>query len=344
MKIRYALISAALITTTLICPASAADNTDITPIAERVHSRIAYGTPTIDGYLDSAYAQSERIDYKLQPSYLFPDKDISPEENLKKYYSWDTGVEAYTYMLWDEENLYVYTAVKDSSSGIVDFDKVTLDPMIPEIYTYQDGVYSTFSFGDTTYPVFAERGGRFFGLTNYSYIDEVAGLACLDGFPIDNEKIIGLNRDCFVTINNDNSYVTEFKIPLTSRGAEYVYMGAQMQQSTTIFNYIDTVPYGMWLGYIGTEPGFIYGAWYGEIIYGKKYDENTISKINRYMNFVGSSKGDVNDDGCTDSRDLVRMMRNIAENIVTEPTSDVNLDGVVDVRDLAALMKIIAHG
>ena len=41
-------------------------------------------------------------------------------------------------MLWDDENLYVYTAVKDSSSGIVDFDKVTLDPLWPHIYTYQD--------------------------------------------------------------------------------------------------------------------------------------------------------------------------------------------------------------
>ena len=70
----------------------------------------------------------------------------------------------------------------------------------------------------------------------------------LDGFPNSNEKIIGLNRDCFVTINSDNSYVTEFKIPLTSRGAEDVYMGAQVQQSTVVFNYIDTVPYGMWRG------------------------------------------------------------------------------------------------
>ena len=149
MKIKYPLACAALLASILSCPIAAEDTT---PIAEEIHNRIAYGTPTIDGYLDSAYMQSERIDYKLQPSYLFPDKDISPEENVKKYFSWDTGIEAYTYMLWDDENLYVYTSVKDSSSGIVDFDKVTLDPMIPEIYTYQDGVYSTFSFGDTTYP------------------------------------------------------------------------------------------------------------------------------------------------------------------------------------------------
>ena len=172
MKTKSTLICAALLVSLLSCPIAADWNN--APIAEEIHNRIAYDTPTIDGYLDSAYMQSERIDYKLQPSYLFPDKDISPEENVKKYFSWDTGIEAYTYILWDDENLYVYTSVKDSSSGIVDFDKVTLDPMMPEIYTYQDGVYSTFSFGDTTYPVFAERGGRFFGLTNYSYIDEVA--------------------------------------------------------------------------------------------------------------------------------------------------------------------------
>ena len=96
MKKKYIFTYAALIASVLSCPI-AAENT--TPIAEEIHNRVAYGTPTIDGYLDSAYMQSERIDYKLQPSYLFPDKDISPEENLKKYYSWDTGVEAYTYML-----------------------------------------------------------------------------------------------------------------------------------------------------------------------------------------------------------------------------------------------------
>lgn len=158
-------------------------------------------------------------------------------------------------MLWDDENLYVYTSVKDSSSGIVDFDKVTLNPLWPHIYTYQDGIYFRFYFNDIMYPVFAERGGRFFGLTDCRYDEEVSGLTNLDGFPDNNEKIIGLNRDCFVTINSDNSYVTEFKIPLTSRGAEYVYMGAQMQQSTIVFNYIDTVPYGMWRGYVGTEPG-----------------------------------------------------------------------------------------
>ena len=62
------------------------------------------------------------------------------------------------------------------------------------------------------------------------------------------------------------------------------------------------------------------------------------------MNFVGSSKGDVNGDSYTDSRDLVHLMKNIAENIVTEPTSDVNLDGEVDVRDLVALMKKISLG
>lgn len=96
MKIRHAFISTALIATTLIHPVFAADDTDITPVAERVHSRIAYGTPTIDDYLDSAYAQSERIDYKLQPFYLWVYPGSPTEENAKKYISWDTGVEAYS--------------------------------------------------------------------------------------------------------------------------------------------------------------------------------------------------------------------------------------------------------
>jgi len=62
MNIKYPLACAALLASILSCPIAAEDTT---PIAEEIHNRIAYGTPTIDGYLDSAYMQSERIDYKL---------------------------------------------------------------------------------------------------------------------------------------------------------------------------------------------------------------------------------------------------------------------------------------
>ena len=81
-------------------------------------------------------------------------------------------------------------------------------------------------------------------------------------------------------------------------------MGAQMQQSTVIFNYIDTVPYGMLAQLYWHQQGFTYGILYGEFCLWQKYDENTISKINRYMNFVGSNKGDVNGDSYTDSATL----------------------------------------
>ena len=57
MKIKYPLACAALLASILSCPIAAEDTT---PIAEEIHNRIAYGTPTIDGYLDSAYMQSAR--------------------------------------------------------------------------------------------------------------------------------------------------------------------------------------------------------------------------------------------------------------------------------------------
>ena len=342
MKKKYTFTCAVLIAAALSCPIAADWNN--APIAEEIHNRIAYGTPTIDGYLDSAYMQSERIDYKLQPSYLFPDKDISPEENVKKYFSWDTGIEAYTYMLWDDENLYVYTSVKDSSSGIVDFDKVTLDPLWPYIYTYQDGIYFSLFFNDVIYPTFAERGGRFFGLTNNMYDDSISGLAKLKGFPYNREEITGLNNDCFAIVNSNNEYTAEFKIPLTAKGSEYLKIGSRMRQMTSVRNYIDTLNYQVNSMSMKTEPGFSDGVWYAEVTYGTEFDIKTLSVIARYMDLVGTSKGDVNGDSYTDSRDLVRLMKNIAENIVTEPTSDVNLDGEVDVRDLVALMKKISLG
>ena len=70
MKTKSTLICAALLVSLLSCPIAADWNN--APIAEEIHNRIAYGTPTIDGYLDSAYLQSERIDYKLQPDYIYP--------------------------------------------------------------------------------------------------------------------------------------------------------------------------------------------------------------------------------------------------------------------------------
>ena len=78
----------------------------------------------------------------------------------------------------------------------------------------------------------------------------------------------------------------------------------------------------------------------------RAYDENTISKINRYMNFVGSSKGDVKGDSYTDSRDLVRLMKYIAADgkDIEAKFPDVNEDGEVTTADLVRMMKMIAAG
>ena len=50
---------------------------------------------------------------------------------------------------------------------------------------------------------------------------------------------------------------------------------------------------------------------------------------------------DVNGDGVVDTRDLVRVMKNMA---ARESTDDINGDGRCDTRDLIALMKMIASG
>ena len=340
MKKKYTFTCAVLIAAALSCPIAADRNN--APIAEEIHNRIAYGTPTIDGNLDSEYLQSEKIDYKYIPVYL--GKYADSKEEIKKHYEWDTGIEAYSYLLWDNENIYVYISVKDSSSGIVDFDKAESDPEYPETFTYQDGIYFSLFFNDVIYPTFAERGGRFFGLTNNMYDDSISGLAKLKGFPYNREEITGLNSDCFAIVNSNNEYTAEFKIPHTAKGSEYLKIGSRMRQMTSVRNYIDTLNYQVNSMSMKTEPGSSDGVWYAEVTYGTEFDIKTLSAIARYMDLVGSSKGDVNGDSYTDSRDLVRLMKNIADNIVTEPTSDINLDGEVDVRDLVALMKKISLG
>ena len=119
MKTGFKFLSALITATTLISPiAFAADDT--APAAEEIHNRVAYGTPTIDGKLDDMYLKSERIDYKLKPWYLMDEKDAEARPEL---INWDTGIEAYSYMLWDDDNIYVYFSVKDNTLGIVDYEK-----------------------------------------------------------------------------------------------------------------------------------------------------------------------------------------------------------------------------
>ena len=343
MKKVFILSCAVMLTASMLCPVVyAADR----PVAKEIHSAVAYGTPTIDGALDECYLQSQRIDYELQPVYLERKGLNEPisEEEVKELYGWDTGIKAYSYMLWDESNIYVYVSVSDTTSGIVDFDVAQAEPGFPEVYTYQDGVWMGLYFGEHMLPLFAERGGRFFGTTNAfsTYYKHTS----LQGFGINSDEMIGLNADCFKTIKTYDGYITEYRIPLTDKSSAYLSLGAQTKHTEVIYNYIDTLPYGRWnydeLKF--AEPGFDGGVWYSEVIYNTKYNLSDASDIIRYADLVGTDSGDVNGDGAVDVRDIVRLMKNIASDITPEPVFDVSLDGELDSRDLVALMRKIAVG
>lgn len=330
----------------LLCPTAAAESAEPTEEQQTVRSRVAYGTPTVDGKLDDAYLKSERIDYKLQPYYVWGFSDPFTEENVKKHFGWDTGVDAYSYFLWDESNIYIYTEVKDDTSGIVDFDKVTGNPGMPEVYSYQDGVMFNFLLDDSSenwIRAFSERGGRFYGLTiDYTYNSEYTPLKV---FPYYNKDVFGLNSEYFATVNRDDGYVTEVQIPLTEKGAQILKLGSEIQQATVVNNYIDTLYYGHWSTSedITTEPGFLDGVLYEEFTYGKEYDNSTISFIKRYIDLVGTDEGDLNGDGKLTVTDLVRLMKGIIARSEPSPEQDINLDGRVNVFDLITLMKRISR-
>lgn len=343
MKTGFKFLSALITATTLISPiAFAADDT--APAAEEIHNRVAYGTPTIDGKLDDLYLKSERIDYKLKPWYLMDEKNAEARPEL---INWDTGIEVYSYMLWDDDNIYVYFSVKDNTLGIVDYEKAEQPAFDNMIYTYQDGIWITFDIGDSL-SLFADRGGRFLATTpksNSTSLLPIDGNAGKKG-----EGLIGLNSEYFVTESSSDGYVSEFRIPLTSDAANKLCPGAAYQIRTSIHNYIDTLPYSrMHVGEPGIYKvaGFEYGSMYCEATSGEKYffdSVDTAPAINRYIDLVGKNNGDINGDGSVDTLDLVRLMKNIAAEVDATPIQDINLDGRVDVCDLVELMKIISIG
>ena len=53
--------------------------------------------------------------------------------------------------------------------------------------------------------------------------------------------------------------------------------------------------------------------------------------------------GDVNGDGATDIKDIVRLMKSISGGTVETTHTDINGDEVTDVRDIIRLMKMISE-
>lgn len=344
MKMKtLALTLSAFMLSALLCPTAAAESAETPEEQQTVRSRVAYGTPTIDGKLDDMYLKSERIDYKLKPWYLMDEKDAEARPEL---INWDTGIEAYSYMLWDDDNIYVYFSVKDNTLGIVDYEKAEQPAFDNMTYTYQDGIWITFDIGDSL-SLFADRGGRFLATTpksNSTSLLPIDGNAGKKG-----EGLIGLNSEYFVTESNSDGYVSEFRIPLTSDAAKKLCLGAAYQARTSIHNYIDTLPYSrMHVGEPGIYKvaGFEYGSMYCEATSGGKYFFDSVDNapaINRYIDLVGTDNGDINGDGKVTVTDLVRLMKSIIARSEPSPEQDINLDGRVNVFDLITLMKRISR-
>ena len=324
---KFMLPCALLIASAMLCPIAAEE----TPTAqEEIHDRITYGTPTVDGELDDLYTRSAKVEYKLQPWFCHEDGSLTEEEAAEKY-KWADGIEASSYALWDDANIYYYFEVKDSSVGLLDMNE--LDPDMPNGYAlrWQDGVSITLKTpGGGSATVFVERGGRIAGIVNGE------NLTTLSALSYDGSSDSQPNSGCYAVKNTGTGYSVELKIPLTEQAIEKTLkLGSSIEASAQIMNYIGEKQY--------ERPENLKGAWYSEMVYGTKYDISTASLTKRYIDLVGTSSGDLNGDGSLTTLDLIRLMKNIAGRAEPTPIQDVNLDGAVDVRDLVALMKLIAR-
>ncbi len=73
---------------------------------------------------------------------------------------------------------------------------------------------------------------------------------------------------------------------------------------------------------------------------GHNYVDNVCTRCGKPEKIIPS--GDVNNDGATNSKDLTRLMKVVAGEMIDAVGGDINGDGVVNSKDLTRLMKFIA--
>ena len=333
-------------------------------------------TPVLDGTIDSEYYSSFHIEHLFPPSndpeiyygsgiYSFYETDekghdIRDENGEYIYkgntaYGWD--VKASSYYLWDDDNLYVAVKVTDDDYGCAEYER-----MIYSIYDessrlfWQDSVYMDFTFDNWTsqkklQKVSAERAGRammsiftlpeyFDGIYPAFRFVELCDPETEDiFFDIHSGWVFEYNEGNFAASETQDGYIIELRLPLKgARKSELWKSGESIYM--TGFGVIDAAENSRY-GPKNTLSDDL-GPFNGEG--GAMIDFMALSDKNSYIMVLSDSilQNDVNLDGEINSKDLVRLMKHIANDSAVKP-QDINGDGKLNSKDIVALMKIIAE-
>ena len=358
-KITSALTSAVLLASSLSF-AAFAEEPDYNTVYINKH------TPVLDGIIDSQYYSSFHIEHLFPPSndpeiylgggiYSFYEtdekgNDIQDENGEYIYkgntaYGWD--VKASSYYLWDDDNLYVAVKVTDDDYGCADHER-----MIYSIYDqqaaffYEDSVWLKFKFdnwnsSEKQQTIAAERPGRAM-ISSFSalpYFVETCDPETEDiFFDIYSGLAFEHNEGNIAASETSDGYIIELRLPL--KGAlktelwkagkilhmEYFCVNDSPENARYCEDFIND--------YFTPFPNREGGCFIDIMI---------LTDKNSYQMVLSDSilQNDVNLDCEINSKDLVRLMKYIANDSFVKP-QDINGDGKLNSKDLVSFMKQIA--
>ena len=357
-KFTSALTSAVLLASSLSFAAFAEDP-DYNTVYINKH------TPILDGTIDPEYYSSFHIEHLFPPSndleiylgggiYSFYEtdekgNDIQDENGEYIYkgntaYGWD--VKASSYYLWDDDNLYVAVKVTDDDYGCADYER-----MIYSIYDqqaaffYEDSVWLKFKFdnwnsSEKQQTIAAERPGRAM-ISSFSalpYFVETCDSETEDiFFDIYSGLAFEHNEGNIAASETSDGYIIELRLPL--KGAlktelwkagkilhmEYFCVNDSPENARYCEDFIND--------YFTPFPNREGGCFIDIMI---------LTDKNSYQMVLSDSilQNDVNLDGEINSKDLVRLMKYIANDSFVKP-QDINGDGKLNSKDLVSFMKQI---
>ena len=358
-KFTSALTSAVLLASSLSF-AAFAEEPDYNTVYINKH------TPILDGTIDPEYYSSFHIEHLFPPSndleiylgggiYSFYEtdekgNDIQDENGEYIYkgntaYGWD--VKASSYYLWDDDNLYVAVKVTDDDYGCADYER-----MIYSIYDqqaaffYEDSVWLKFKFdnwnsSEKQQTIAAERPGRAM-ISSFSalpYFVETCDSETEDiFFDIYSGLAFEHNEGNIAASETSDGYIIELRLPL--KGAlktelwkagkilhmEYFCVNDSPENARYCEDFIND--------YFTPFPNREGGCFIDIMI---------LTDKNSYQMVLSDSilQNDVNLDGEINSKDLVRLMKYIANDSFVKP-QDINGDRKLNSKDLVSFMKQIA--
>lgn len=325
-------------------------------------------TPVIDGSIDLEYYSSFHIEHYWPKSY-YADQywasgkfsfyktdekgfDIEGEDGNYIYkgytdYKWDC--KASSYYLWDDDNLYVAVKVIDDDYGCVSTDRLHYaitceNPLLCK----QDSVILQLSFDtwkkdNKSQSISAERAGR--AITSLFAIDGLNSFVELADpetenifFDIHSGWAFEDNEDYFAVSETTNGYIIEMQLPIKGSDKTEIWKdGEKFNIQLGIMDSPENARYDIKQTLDDSE-----GPFHGEggsfIDFISLYDP-TPYQLSLSNNF---EKNDINLDGKVNTKDLVRLMKYIANDSTVKP-QDINGDGKLNSKDIVALMKDIAE-